>query len=686
MILFIFVAYILHKKNSKNHNHGGQTKPVTRHSNLSESEMPSREPTLSPRKTRAPNPMEQAARINHLNALIQSLVPLSKNQIWDLEDIGVNVEEYLNDDLQYIAKQLSTPLFSTSVWDLHEKIKNCQLANDQIIKILESGTDNIIDTFMEYYAKSTTWTMSSLLLDKIIAKNPLWTFRFTNYSKSVLKSIIDRLSVYELLGYRLKALKPDEDFEDSFIDLQKSTEDDEVIISYYESIDMDIIHYLETNYPNETELRQIAFKKIISESSNVIDMVHRLENISDEEIKAIMDRNYDAEISVLFDVCDVSSIANSFPPLYAVKVALQLVACDYEYEVNEYYDFTNISTATYQEIISSLSADELLAYDDRGDGNYDIIKLFEDHSIGDEELRKLAFSKICESKDMSDAIARWDNVTEDEVKIIMERNVEEEINALFGRDDSEDIICSLPEELAIKIALELVYSDSSETVRDNYSFGDRDAFIKVINELSAGELLGFKPDPDDSESYYNDADYDIIKLIEDHMNDDSTLRDLAFAKMSGYKDMSEAIDRWDNVTEEETEKIINRSIEEEMNALMERDDFDTSNLPDSFVIKQYLLDDIDSIRDEYTNRIDDGDFVNKVEKMVKKLSSKKLSGKDKEGAVEDLSDDIIIKAELQLFDLSECSFDGDDISSEFTDRINNSIFKQKVEDIISQLS
>jgi len=961
MILFAVVAYFLHKRSANNHNHGGQTQEVSRQYKPSEPTMPSRVAT-PPQKARVPTMEEKEARVRHLNTLIQSLAPLSKNQIWDVENIKDNVEDYLSDDdVQYIAKQLYTSLFATTIWDLHEKIKNCQLANDQIIKILESGTYNIIDTFMEYHTKSTTWTMSSLLLDKIISQNPLWIFRFTNYSKDVLMTIINRLSAYELLGYRMKPTTPDESIEDSFVDLQKSTDEDEITIEYYESADTDMVRFLEQYYPTETELRQKAFAKILAGSANIIATINRVDNLSDDEIKQIIARDYSAEIKELFEVCNVSSITNCFPPLYAIKIALQLVECDYEDEMKENYDFSGISMSTYQEVIASLSADELLGYDDRGNGNYDIIKLFEDNSIDDQTLRqtafekmltstnvddaigrwenvmeneiatimerkvdteisalfarddsdtiisnlpqevaikialelvypdsaqtvkeeyvfdndkafltviselsadellgfrnvlenpelrendadydiirlieeemhdddtlrKAAFAKICEAKDMSDAIARWDTVTEEEVKVIMERKNEDEINALFGRDNSEDIICDLPEDVAIKIRLQLIYADSSEKVENNYRFADENAFIKVIDELSANELLGCKLDPNDPDSFYNDADYDIIKLIEDEMQDNENLRKRAFAKICESKDMSAAIGRWDTVTEEEVKVImerkdedeinalfgrdnsediicdlpedvairirlqliyadssetvennyrfadenafikvidelsanellgfkldpndpdsfyndadydiikliedemsdnenlrkrafakiceskdmsaaigrwdsiadveiaviVKRGIAEEMTALLGRDDADSANMPDNFIISQHLLEDDETIRDEFSSRMDDKKFADKVKKMFKGKSPKELSDDEKEGAVEDLSDEKLIRVKLFLTDIDECSFDSDDVANEFSERMtNNEEFEQNVKTLIAQLS
>jgi hypothetical protein len=876
-----------------------------------------------------------------------------------LDDLNSYIDEYLDDsELEYVAKQLPSPFFSISIFELDQKIINLKLMDDEIIKILESGTDNLIAALMDAYSEIKTWTMSSTLLGHLITKHPLLLFRFDNYNKDMLTTIINRLSAYELLGYRMKPTTPDESIDDSFVDLQKSTDDDEVIIEYYESADTDMVRFLEQHYSTETELRQKAFAKILAGSANIIALINRVNELSDDETKQIIARDYSAEIKALFEVCNVSSIANCFPALYAIKVALQLVECDYEDEMKENYDFSSIPIVSYQKIIAGLSADELLGCDARGEGNYDIIKLFEENSIDDKNLRQiafekmltsthladaierweslteteiatimdrkvdtevsalfgrfdsdaiisdlpeevaikialelvypnsaetvkdsysftdknvfitvinqlsadellgfrndpentglyendadydiikliedkmsdddslrtLAFEKICESKDMNKAITRWDtvteaeiakimdrkidveinallgrddsediicnlpeetaikirlqliypdsfetvesnyqfkdenafkkvinelsenellgfsetysndanydiikliedemgdnnmlralaftkiceiddmstaisrweNVTEDEVKAIMIRNNEDEVSALFERDDSDAIICDIPEEVAIKIALGLIYSDSAETVKDNYSFTDKNAFITVINQLSAHELLGFRNDPENPGSYVNDADYDIIKLIEDKMSDDDNLRTLAFAKICESINMSDAISRWDAVTEDEVAKIIERGNEEEMNALFDRDDSDeevNGKLPDNFIIKQCLIGENDSLHEEYDNRIDEAKFRQKVERMCKSLSSKKMTDDEKDGSADDLSDDLIIKTRLGLIDLDDCSFDSDDVKSEYDSRRNyNEEFKQKVDDLVAQLS
>jgi hypothetical protein len=922
MIIILVIAYVKHKKTSQQRQSKPSSNDFNKEQQRNESYVEKEQVKKPPSKQNAQDDyLKQEERKRYLNTLLESLKSLSKNQIWGLEDIRNNVAEYLSDtDVQHLAKQIPTSIFSATVWDIYDKTQNQQLSSDQISKILELGTPDVVSYFMNAYSKSTTWHMSSSLLDTLITKNTLVIFSFKSYSKSDLETIIKRLSVYELLGYRMKPKQHDETYDDSFKDLQKSTDDEDVEIEYYESIDNDIIHYLEQNYPNESGVRKMAFDKIISESANIIAMIQRVNDFSNDEISAIMKRNYQEEIDELFSSFDNSTIVNSFDALFAVKVILQLIEYDHLEEIESNYDFKNVPIDTYKEIINTLSAKELLGYDDDDRSvDLDIITLFENKDIDDASLRKMAFDKIMDSSYFSEAIARWETVTEDEIKVIMERNKDEEVNALLGRENSEDIIANLPEEVAIKILLGLMYDDAADEVENNYTFGDADVFKSIINELSADDLLGkgefdiikiiedcmddneelrklafakiceaddisneignwgsvtedeikvimernkdeevevllAREDSDEiilnlpeevaikivlgllyddaadsvKDSYtfddtdvfkkviselsaddllgkgeldiikiiedcmddneelrklafakiceaddisreiaiwgsvtedetkvimernkdeeveallaredsdeiilnlpeevaikillglmYDDAadevkdnysfsdtdvfkkviselsaddllgkgEFNIIEIIENQMSDDQDLRKLAFAKICEADDISNEIAKWYNVTEEEIKVIMERNKDDEVEALLARDDSEDimTNMPDSYIIKKYLLDDEEYINDEFDNRIDDDDFKNKVEKAAKKFSLVKLREKDKEAAVEDVSDEFIIKAKLYAIDLDECEFDIDEVKDEYLSRIDNEDFKNKVEKLI----
>jgi len=921
--VLILVLYIRHRKTAKHHMQQRPMKKVENNYRNNQSRI--NQPVEQKIEKKAPPRNEEAERFNqeqrrrHLDSFVEQLKLLAKNQIWDVDDIYNNIDENLNyDDVKYLAEQIPTPIFATTVWSIYETIQAGQLPNDKIIKIIESGTPSLIQRFIETYNENSSWTVPSTIVERLLSKNQFLLFDFKHYRKEELVTIINRLSVYELLGYRIKPKTADEECESSFKDLKNSTESDDVEITYYESIDTDIVHYLEQYHQDKPEVRALAFAKILAGSTNVIDMIQRMDNFESEEIAKIMQRNYPEEIEALFEVCDSSKIANSFPASYAIKVALQLIECDYADEVTSNYDFQNIPADTYKSIINELTADELLGYNERGGGVYDIIKLFEDNGVEDQELRKMAFDKILSSEYLHEGIDRWDNVTEEEIKVIierdcvdeinsllerddseeiitnlpediaikvllgilypnaldsvkdnysfddadvfkkvidelsadqligdddfdiiliiedymsddddlrklafaklcqsdnisraivgwntvneyeikviMERNKDNEVNELLGRYDSDDIIMNLPEEIAIKVVLGLVYPDALQTVKDSYQFGDKEAFKKVITELSGEELIGKEDDDiillienemnddddlrtlafaklceaedisraiagwnsvteaeikvimernkddevnellgredsndivtnlsedmaikiylgllypnvleDVKDSYsFGDKeafkkviaelsgeeligkeDDDIILLIENEMNDDDDLRTLAFAKLCEAEDISRAIAGWNSVTEAEIKVIMERNKDDELTELLGRDDVDNiiTNLPDSVVIKKHLLSDDENMHDEYFNRIDDDTFRKKVEKGAKSGLTGAFRKTDKEVDVADLSDDNIIRARLQLIDFDECTFDSDDIDSEYSDRIDTEKFRQKVESL-----
>jgi len=607
------------------------------------------------------NLARQEERKQQLDQIIADIRSTISQKLFSLSDIDSYTEEYVdNTDVVYIAKQLPSEFFSTSIWELHEKINNYQLNDEQILKILESGTDNLIDKFISTYKKNTLWTMSSSLFGQLITKNPLLLFHFTTYSKDTVTTIINRLSAYELMGYRTNFKSMDEEKIDSIKDLKKSTNEKDVQIAVYQKTNTNIICMLE-NMACEESLRQKAFDKIISGLANIISLIEEINELTTYEIQKIFERGLEEEIAAMFEK-DSDTIKN-LPEDIAIKILLELMYSSASEQVKDNYIFDNKDV--FKKVINELSADELL-----GKGKFDIIKIIEDYMDDDENLRTLAFAKICKADDISYEIGNWGSVTEAEIKTIMERNKDKEISALLAREDSDNIIANLPEGAAIKILLELMYSDFADEIKDNYTFSDEDVFKKVISDLSADELLG-------------KGEFDIIKIIEDYMSDDENLRTLAFAKICEADDISYEIKKWGSVTEEEIKTIMERNKDKEISALLGRENDDMiTNMPDSYIIKRYLLEDEENIKDEYDNRIDDDDFKNKVEKTARKFSLVKLREKDKDAAVEDVSDEFIIKAKLYLIDLDECDFDIDDVKDEYDSRINNDDFKNKVNKLI----
>ncbi|MEI6775221.1 MAG: hypothetical protein WCL18_11070 [bacterium] len=399
---------------------------------------------------------KEEQRIARLKQVIEQLKPIILDRIWGIEDIGFVSSVYLtDDDLEYIAKELPVSALFTTVWDFHQKTINKLLTDDEILKILELGTHTAVDNFITNYSDNTSWTMSASLFEKIIAKNPLFLFRFQNYNKSTLAAIIDRLSAYELLGFRMKPNSADETFYSSFVDLQKSTEDNEIEISYYESSDTDMVYFLEQNYPEEKSLRQIAFDKIIAGSVNVVDMISRLDEIRKNEFEQIFARNYSAEIDAIFEKTDADDFVDYLPLNYAVSALLEIIPCDFDDTIKDNYDFENASKDDYYKLIEQLTADELLGYSDCGEGSYDFISLLEDQNIEDKKLRNTAFDKMFNSDYLVDGIENWNDVTEYEINQIMESQKDPFIEALFDRDDTGDIIEKLSDEFIIKARLGL---------------------------------------------------------------------------------------------------------------------------------------------------------------------------------------------------------------------------------------
>ena len=479
------IIFVIHLVNTRNSNKGFLTSydnnatqyPASKTSRDEGNSFPSSSPSRpsvdeelsSSRRNSAPivndsgkNKEEQ--RITRLNEIVEHLRPMVSNTIWGIGDINAKCSSsYLNyADVEYVAKALPISLFSTTVWEFHQKITNILLTDNEIVKILQVGTDDVIDTFLSSYSDTTSWTMSASLLEKIISKDLLLVYRFENYSKSMLATIIDKLSAYELLGFRMKAKNTDEDFDSSFVDLAKSTEDDEVSIDYYESADTDMVYFLEQHYPEEKSLRQTAFNKIIAGSSNIVEMIARLDDISEDEFRQIFARNYDAEIDAVFEKTDAENFVEYLPLSYAVKAVLQIIPCEFEDSIGDNYDFANAPKDEYYQIIEQLNSDELLGYDSRGDGSYDFIKMMEEKDIEDDKLRNAAFDKMFSSEHLVDGIERWDDITEYEINKIMGSENTSFMEALFERDDTGDVIEKLPDEFIIKARLGL------------FDFGDLD--------------------------------------------------------------------------------------------------------------------------------------------------------------------------------------------------------------------
>lgn len=232
---------------------------------------------------------------------------------------------------------------------------------------------------------------------------------------------------------------------------------------------------------------------------------------------------------------------------------------------------------------------------------------------------------------------------EDILKLYAEGNIER-IQEFYGQDGTR--ANALPPEFATKVVLGIIPFDYSDHVQSNYNFSQvpDEIFFAIIRELSGYELMGYRVQPidDDEETsctitdfeasddnndvdfeFYNDVDYDIIRLFEEHDIKNPALRKASFDKIiSESKNLVDVINRWDTVTPYETEKICRRSFKEEIEALIDHTDSDNilPEFPISTLIQAKLgLLDVD-VDDEWDRRWEyDQGFVDKVNRLISAL-------------------------------------------------------------------
>lgn len=663
---------------------------------------------------------KEAERKKTLDEQIESLRKETERKILVPDDVDAMLTIRVNlTESNYIYQNLQCPLFDGSVWEVRENIDSFNLSEKQIISLLRYGSERLIDRLV-YVATSKSWIMPMGVFDYFCSSNRLMLLKFPCYSPDAFSRLINKMEPYERLGYRTKQVAYDEKIDGSFTNLFTQE-----TISYYEDVSTDVVYVAEQHFSEA--LRKQAFDIVFAGPCDMTQVIARLDSLTKDEVQALFERGNTDEIDEIIGRNDGEEF---IPPKYAIKVVLGVIPSEYSDFIHENFDFESVDHQIWVELFEELTADELAGYrikkvekDEEPDGSliedgkedipyyaegdHDIMKLIEDHA-NDDDLRIAALAKVIYSRDIETVIDSLDNISENEAKLIMQVNRYDAVKALLERHDVDEIITNLPDDIAIKIRLELMYPSASENVKDTYSFNNSGAFIKVIEELSPYELLGFreKPDgsddeqdiflsnlesPDEEINFYNDVDYDIIKLIEDEMGDDGHLRELAFKKICGAKNMADAIGRWDNITGDEMVAIIARNFPEEIKALINREDFGNDlveKLPDAFIIKSFLLDEDDDIADEYNNRLDGTKFRQIVEKMCTSLSSAKMTDEEEGGDVSELSDDILIRIFLKLIDLDDygCSFDKEDVTGEFVDRMENKEgFKNKVQKLVDKL-
>ncbi|MEI6118761.1 MAG: hypothetical protein WCP92_06115 [bacterium] len=698
---------------AKKQTNSGNSFPVKRQEYV-ETPQPEQTTSFSRQQVVSPPSKKEDDKKRSLDEQLPTIAQEAKTQILSPEDVNMLINIRVDSaGLMYLCQNTTCPLFGGTIWDIREKIDSLNLSDDQIISLFKHGTSYVRNRLINV-CKEKSWTMSNRIFDYLFKSDKMMLLTFPCYSVDTFTRLINQLEPYELLGYRVTERTLNEDTDGRLRNLFTGED-----ITYYEDVDTDVVYIAEQDFPNDDAVRKLAFDKVFAGPCDLVETIGRLDTLTDYEVKKIFERGNASEVDKMFDRSDCDDIVDYLPPKYAIKVALGVITSENSTYIHDNFSFNKIDDSIWLELFEELTADELAGYriheeydgeehegvlqrDGQEDipyyaeGEHNIMKLIEDHADDDDDLRIAALKKVMSAYCIKDIIDSLDAITENETKLIMETNDIEAVEGLLDRHDSDDIITNLPEDIAIKIRLGVLYPNASDNVKDNYSFNNSGAFIKVIEELSPYDLLGYQitsetteetltnlEDPDEEFSIDNNADYDIIKLIEDEMKDDGHLRQLAFEKICGSKNMVEAIARWDNISDDEVAKIIERGFKEEMDALSERSDFDDDvigKLPDNYIIKAFLLEDNESITTEFHDRMENTKFAKQVETMVSSLSDAKLEDEDDTIDVTDLSDDLLIKLVLTVIDLDDYSFsfNKDEVSDEFVERIESDEFREKL--------
>ncbi len=591
----------------KQHNNEGNAFPTKKRQDIYTSldtEQKKQQPFSSNKQesTSASPPKKEEERIRILNTQISLLHTHISTQILDYDDIRYLAEISLNSkDIYYIAENLNCPRFGSdiSIKSIMERMETMNFSDDETITLLKYGSSHLRER-LSRSCTNISWNIPLRVFEYLVDFDRMFLLTLT-YSESMFTKLLDKMNPYELLGYRIEQ-KQNEAKQGTLTTFM----DEE--IPYYEDLDTDVVYIIEQNFPSNDDLRKHAFDKVFTGPCDLTEIIGRVDNLTEYEVKKIFERGNEAEIEKMFDRNDSDDLVDYLPPKYAIKVVLGLIPSEYSEFIHDSFNFENVDDTIWLEIFEELTPDELSGYrinkieedeeelgtlteDEKKDipyyaeGDHDIMNLIQDHAGDDDDLRIAALQKVIHARCVKDIIESLNTITDNEAKLIMESGYEDAIEALLERSDSDDIIGNLPEDMAIKIMLGLIYSDASDNVKNNYSFNNSGAFMKVIEELSPYQLLGYILTSEETDSSItdlekdkelyiaSDADYDIIRLIEEEMNGDIHLRTLAFNKICQGKNMVDAIVRWENLTDTEVAKIIERGFNKEIDALVDREDF-----------------------------------------------------------------------------------------------------------------
>ncbi|MDR3169075.1 MAG: hypothetical protein LBU27_04905 [Candidatus Peribacteria bacterium] len=361
-------------------------------------------------------------------------------------------------------------------------------------------------------------------------------------------------------------------FEDYKVALEKLNNDD--LFGTDEAYDM--ILFIEDklqNHPQQADLRKQVFQRILEASKYLSELIPQWRTLTEEEITAILEREEDEELEALYARTDVD-ISKYLPLKMAVEIMLELQHADFLDTVEEKFDFSKWSLEEYKAVIDNLDEDELFA---NGDVEYHFISLVEEklsQHPDREEIRAYAFEKMKDSQYLSSGIPRWKNLTKNEVASILKKNDEDELTALSERSDIGDLSQYFTLKVAVKVWLGLFLPESRERVDTDFGFTQKteEEYKEIIDDLDGDELCGYDSYED------NEPEYDFIEFIEkklsQHPQKDS-LRETAFEKMQNSEYLEYAIARWEALGPKEADSLFDADIENEFQAIMERDDVNT---------------------------------------------------------------------------------------------------------------
>ncbi|MEI7557454.1 MAG: hypothetical protein WCJ45_00960 [bacterium] len=386
------------------------------------------------------------------------------------------------DERDYLCKQVICRQFGESVWDIKQRIDTfITLTDDQIILLLNYGSDRFIQRFSDK-AIQHDWKMSDYIFDQLNSNRQLILLKLPYYSAECFQKLIVAADAYTLSGYRITPTSTDEQPVSTFINyLYDKT------ISYYEYVDTDVLTLAETHFPDALDLRKTAFDKLFAHC-DLMEVIERLDEITEYEARKILERGIKEDVNAIFNRDDSDDYLNYLSPTYVIKAVLGIVESEWMGYFKDNFEFDHIPKDNLIVILDSLTADELANTNENGE--CDIIELFESaleiHPDYD-ELRKLAFAKLFTLTDLSASIERCERITQYEANTIIERNNENELEALFTRDDADEFIGKFPDAFIIKVHLGLWESSIDTDIFDD-EYQDRmedEAFKAKVTAMLA---------------------------------------------------------------------------------------------------------------------------------------------------------------------------------------------------------